>query len=123
MYYEEIRHFSTDTVKIAENLGVDEADIRKIKEYLFENPSLYEEDTGEWRRFDTDCAIAQSWQRLMLGKDIKPHDRTLIYHELLEMEIKTKDPTLPHWKVHEMATEIYDYPKEVKEYYGSLKSD
>lgn len=61
--------------------------------------------------------------RLMQGKDIKPHDRTLIYHELLEMEIKRKDPTLPHWKAHEMATQIYDYQKESDAYYGSLTSN
>ena len=69
MYYEEIRHFSTDSKKIADNLGKEESDIRKIKAYLFEDDSLIDPDTGESRQFDPDCAIAQSWQRLMNGKD------------------------------------------------------
>lgn len=121
MYYEEIRSFSTDAKKIADNLGKKESDIKKIKAYLFEEDSLLDVDTGEKRRFDPDCAIAQSWQRLMIGKNIKPHDRTLIEHELLEMKIKKEHPDIEHWKAHEKATEKYDYPKEALEYYGNLK--
>ena len=121
MYYKEIRSFSTDTKKIAENLGKKETDIKKIKDYLFEDNSLLDVDTGERRRFDPDCAIAQSWQRLMIGKDIKPHDKTLIEHELLEMKIKKENPNMEHWKAHELASEKYDYPKEALEYYGNLE--
>ena len=121
MYYKEIRSFSTDTKRIAENLGKKESDIKKIKAYLFEDNSLLDIDTGERRRFDPDCAITQSWQRLMLGKDIKPHDKTLIEHELLEMKIKKENPSMEHWKAHELASEKYDYPKEAMEYYGNLE--
>ena len=121
MYYEEIRHFTTDTKKIAKNLGKDEADIKKIKAYLFEDNSLYNHKTGKWIRFYPDCAIAQSWQRLILGKDIKPHDRTLIEHELLEMDIKVKNPGISHQTAHDLAAEQYDYGKEAAEYYGNLK--
>lgn len=121
MYYEEIRHFSTDSKKIADNLGKEESDIRKIKAYLFEDDSLIDQDTGESRQFDPDCAIAQSWQRLMTGKDIKPHDKTLIEHELLEMKIKQENPSIDHVKAHELASEKYNYPKEALEYYGNLK--
>ena len=121
MYYEEIRHFSTDSKKIADNLGKEESDIRKIKAYLFEDDSLIDPDTGESRQFDADCAIAQSWQRLMNGKDIKLHDKTLIEHELLEMKIKQENPGIDHVKAHELASEKYNYPKEALEYYGNLK--
>lgn len=121
MYYEEIRHFSTDSKKIADNLGKEESDIRKIKAYLFEDDSLIDPDTGESRQFDPDCAIAQSWQRLMNGKDIKLHDKTLIEHELLEMKIKQENPGINHVKAHELASEKYNYPKEALEYYGNLK--
>lgn len=121
MYYEEIRHFSTDSKKIADNLGKEESDIRKIKAYLFEDDSLIDPDTGESRQFDPDCAIAQSWQRLMNGKDIKLHDKTLIEHELLEMKITQENPGIDHVKAHELASEKYNYPKEALEYYGNLK--
>lgn len=121
MYYEEIRKFSTDTKKIAENLGKDELQIRKIKEYLFENKSLYNPKTNEYERFEPDCAIAQSWQRLMIGKDIKKHDRTLIEHELLEMKIKEEKPDIDHIEAHRLASMKYNYPKEVGEYYGDIE--
>ena len=75
-----------------------------------------QEDTD--RHFDPDCAISQSWQRLMTGKDIKQHDRTLMKHELLEMKIKRENPDMEHWKAHQIASEKYDYPKEAIEYYG-----
>lgn len=121
MYYAEIRGFSTDAGKIARNLGKSETDIRKIKEYLFEAESLTDPDTGVRRRFGPDCAIAQSWQRLMIGKDIKPHDRTLIEHELLEVEIKRRNPGISHQQAHELSSQKYDYNKEVLKYYGSLE--
>lgn len=75
MYYKEIQKFTTDVAKIANNLHESKENIQAIKEYLFFNDS-----------FSPDCAIAQSWQRLMLGKDIKQHDYTLINHELYEMK-------------------------------------
>lgn len=121
MYYKEIRSFSTDSKRIAENLGKSEEDIKKVKAYLFEDKSLFDSDVGQWRRFDPDCAIAQSWQRLMIGKDIKPHDKTLIEHELLEMKIKKENPQIEHLKAHEIATRKYNYQKEAEEYYGNLK--
>lgn len=121
MYYKEVRSFSTDAKKIAENLGKEESDIAKIKAYLFEDESLFDPDLKAYRRFDPDCAIAQSWQRLMTGKDIKPHDCTLIEHELLEMKIKRENPSMEHRKAHELATEKFDYPKEALEYYGNLE--
>ena len=121
MYYKEVRSFSTDAKKIAENLGKEESDIVKIKAYLFEDESLFDPDLKTYRRFDPDCAIAQSWQRLMTGKDIKQHDRTLIEHELLEMKIKRENPDMEHGKAHELANEKFDYPKEALEYYGYLE--
>lgn len=121
MYYKEIRSFSTDIEKIANNLGKDKSDIRKIKEYLFENKSWYNPETEEYERFKPDCAIAQSWQRLMNGKDIKKHDRTLIEHELLEMKIKEENQGIDHLEAHRLASAKYNYPKEVGEYYGNIE--
>ena len=108
-FYQEVRTFSTDISKIAKNTGKDEKDIKKIKKYLFFNNS-----------FIPDCAIAQSWQRLMLGKDIKEDDKILIEHELYEMKIKEENPNISHEKAHILATYKYDYQKGVEEYYGNL---
>ena len=121
MYYEEIRHFSTDAKKIAQNTGLPEEKIQKIKAYLFLDDSLYDSKIGRWRRFDADAAIAQSWQRLMIGVHIKPHDLTLLRHEILEMEIKRTHPGISHDEAHTLASMQYKYNKESEEYYGTLK--
>ena len=119
-YYPAIRKFKTDAIKIAKHTGKSESDIIKVKNYLFIDKSYYNEVSGEYERFAPDCAIAQSWQRLMDGKNIRPHDLTLINHELLEMKIKEDNPDISHTKAHEMASELYDYPKEVDEYYDNI---
>lgn len=120
-YYGSIRSFKNDVQKIASNTGYAENDIREIKEYLFINKSLYDADIGEWRQFEPDCKIAHSWQRLMLGDNIKKHDMTLLKHEIYEMQLKKENPTISHEEAHERAQNIYNYRKESMEYYGSLK--
>ena len=57
----------------------------------------------------------------MLGKDIKPHDRTLILHEIYEMEIKRENAGISHEKAHEIASKKYNYRKEAAKYYASLE--
>lgn len=112
MYYPEIRSFSTDCKNIAKNLGKKEEEIESIKQYLFHNDS-----------FEPDCAIAQSWQRLIIGDNIQKHDKTLIEHELCEMSIKKENPNISHSEAHILATKKYNYQKEVDEYYGNLKEN
>lgn len=119
-YYAEIRAKSTDCKKIAERLNLELADIQAIKNYLFVDKSLYDDDLGIWREFDHDAAIAQSWQRLAEGKDILPHDLVLIKHELYEMEIKRENPGISHDKAHRLAEEKYNYHKGAMDYYGNL---
>ncbi len=121
MYYEEIRHMSTDVQRIADNLGYNPSEIKHIKDYLFVNKSWYHGDTGKSTRFEPDCAIAQSWQRLMQGKDIKKHDRTLIEHEIYEMKLKRDNPGITHQKAHDLAQEKYNYAKETDEFYDSIR--
>ena len=111
-YYAEVRTYSTDCKRIAKNIGKSKKDIEAIKQYLFFTDG-----------FEPDCAIAHSWQRLMQGKDIKKHDYTLIEHELYEMDIKKKVPQLNHYEAHVLASQKYNYQKEVDEYYGNLKKN
>lgn len=119
-YYKEVRSFTSDVKLIAKNTGKSEAQIKNIKNYLFIDESLYDEDIGAWRRFDPDCAIAQTWQRLIDGKNILSHDMTLIEHELYEQEIKISNPGISHIEAHRLATQKYNYSKEADEYYGNL---
>lgn len=120
-YYEFVRNSESQASHIAKNTGYDEQAIRDIEDYLFRNLSLYNEDTKQWELFAPDFAIAQSWQRLADGKNIQPHDLTLLKHEMYEMEIKRKKPDIAHLKAHEMAQDKYNYQKESDEYYDNLK--
>ena len=119
-FYAEVRRRTTDSAKIAENLGKSKDEIQKVKDYLFVDKSLYDEDLQVWRRFDEDCMIAHSWQRLTDGKNIMPHDRTLIEHELYEIKLKAENPTITHYEAHAIAQSKYNYKKEAEEYYDNL---
>ncbi len=119
-YYGLVRSMTTDTEKIAANIGKTSEEIKSVKDYLFVNNSLYDEDLGVWRHFDSDCAIAQSWQRLIDGKNIQTHDLTLIEHELFEINLIKSNPSMPYYEAHALAQSAYNYKKEVESYYGNL---
>ena len=44
------------------------------------------------KRFDASFEIAESWQRLAdMQEYVQPHDKLLIPHELMEMDLITKE--------------------------------
>ena len=118
-YYEEIRHKSTDYFKVAEKANITVEDAKNIKDYLFIDKSLYDEDLKTWIRFNSDAAIAQSWQRLSEGSPLQ-HDFTLINHEMLEMQIKKENPGISHADAHSKANMVYNYEEESRKYYDNL---
>ena len=63
--------------------------------------------------------IAQSWQRLLEGKSIQPHDLTLLQHEKLEYELMKNG--MSQDEDHIIASSKYNYSKEAMEYYGKIK--
>ena len=83
--YGSIRKSHTDIERIANNTEYTKEQITLIKNYLF-----YDEHDldGEYRRFDPDFCIAQSWHRLAFEPDnIQEHDLILLKHELHEMQL------------------------------------
>jgi len=64
--------------------------------------------------FDPWYEIAQSWIRLIDGKDIQPHDIILIEHELMESKLMTSG--LKYQKAHDKTDETHNYFKAVTEY-------
>lgn len=80
-YYEAVRKMQTDVKRIAENIGYSEESIQSIKDFIFNE----KHDLGDGiDYFEPDYFMAQSWQRLIDGKNILPHDLTLIKHEKME---------------------------------------
>lgn len=117
MYYEEIRHMNTDIQKIADNTGFTRSQIQIVKNYLFNDEH---EIYGELKRFDPNFAIAESWRRLAFDpKNIKPHDLTLLNHEIMEMELVIKG--IPQDVAHDITSEKYNYPEESREFYRNLR--
>lgn len=115
LYYDEIRAQTTDVQHIAKNTGISREKIREVKEYLFIQEHHIE---GTTKRFDPDFAIAQSWQRLAQN-DIKPHDLTLINHEIMERKLVLKGKTQD--QAHKITSARYNYQKEQEEYYALLE--
>ena len=113
-YYEAVRHMRTDAKRIAGNTGFSEREIQDIKQFVF----LEEHDLGDEsiRRFDPSFEMAQSWQRLIDGKNIQPHDLTLLYHERLERQLMSEG--LPQDQAHRIASAKYNYAEEARKYYG-----
>ena len=76
---------STDVQKISKNTGFEFDAILMIKHYLFIDEHNL---NGKIKRFEPSFEIAESWRRLAFDKkNIKPHDITLLKHELKEMAL------------------------------------
>lgn len=103
-YYEEIRHRKTDAIRIAQNTGFRAQDIQAIKDYIF----VEEHDLVDGhRRFYEDYEMAQSWQRLIEGRNIQERDIVLLNHEFLERELVLFGYF--QQEAHEKAESIYNY--------------
>ncbi len=66
-------------------------------------------------RFDSSYEIAQSWQRMIDGKNIQNHDLLLLRHEEAEMQL-VRDG-LTQAQAHILASKQFNYAKAVDEYY------
>ena len=111
-YYESVRKMSADIDRISENTDNPIDYISKIKEHLF----IKKHDLGEYgiKRFDSDYDIAQSWQRLIDGKNIQPHDLILLKHEYMEQEYMSKG--FSQQQAHDIANQEFNYKKSLSEW-------
>lgn len=118
-YYNSVRKMTTDVKSIAENTGFSEKDIQSIKDFIF----IEKHDLGgvEKEFFAPSYEMAQSWQRLIDGKNIQSHDITLIKHEIMEKDLISKGMTQD--EAHRETSKIYNYKKESEEYYGSIEKN
>lgn len=115
-YYGLVRNMTTDCRRIAENTGLPLEEIERIKSFVF----LETHDLGDGiRRFDASFEMAQSWQRLIDGKNIQPHDLTLLRHEIMERQLMLDGMTQDD--AHILTSEKYNYRREAAAYYDSLE--
>lgn len=114
-YYESVRKMKNDVKRIAENTGYSEEFIQTIKDFIFNE----KHDLGDRvDYFEPDYKMAQTWQRLIDGTNILPHDITLIKHEEMERELMRQG--LSQSEAHEITSRKYNYDKEAREYYDKI---
>jgi len=115
-YYESVRKMKTDAETIAKNTGYSIEEIQKVKNYVFHE--IHDLNDGRIDKFDSDFMMAQSWQRLIEGKNIKKHDLTLLKHELLEREYEKQG--ISHDEAHILASKKHNYSEEAEDYYAEI---
>ena len=109
-YYEEIRNRApfADAKRIASNIeGFSVKQIEDIRQHIFIRK---QPRSGGYARFDSDYDIAQAWQRLIDGKNIKPSDKVLLMHEYEELTIM-RELGCTYEEGHEKANLKYNWWK------------
>ena len=116
-YYDLVRHMKTDVLRIARNTGYSEETISRIKRFIF----LETHDLGDGKieRFAACYEMAESWQRLIDGKNIQKHDLTLLKHEIMERGLMLKG--VSQHDAHIQTSRVYNYTLEAEAYYDSIK--
>lgn len=114
-YYEEIRNRRSDYVikRISKNGGVSEKAAKNIYEHVFVEKHIFADGTE--RQFDPDYDMSESFRRILEGKNIKPHDITMLRHENLELNLMKKY-NMVHEDAHSLAEQKYNYKKELDEF-------
>ncbi|MDO4541487.1 MAG: phage minor capsid protein [Bacillota bacterium] len=115
-YYAAVRAMKTDCKNIARNTGIPEEKIKEIKSFIF----LEKHDLGNERPeyFVPSYRMAETWRRLIEGKDIQPHDITLLRHEIMERELIEQG--FSQDEAHRITSKKYNYRKEADAYYAKI---
>ena len=104
-YYGLVRSMKTDCKRITLNTGFREQNIQRVKNHIFyKEHELYD---GEISRFYPSYHRAQSWQRLIDGRNIQPRDILLLNHEFLESIIEAEGFNAQ--AAHATAEKVYNY--------------
>lgn len=64
--------------------------------------------------FDPDINMANSWSRLISGKNIQPHDLILLNHERLEHDYMYVTHNMDYSKAHKKTNETFNYSEALK---------
>lgn len=116
-YYGLVRNMKTDVSRIAQNTGYSEEFVQSIKNFIF----MEKHDLGDGviNYFAPDYKMAESWQRLIDGKNIQPHDLTLLKHEEMERNLMKQGYTQD--EAHDLTSQTYNYAKEANAYHDKIK--
>lgn len=112
--YEAIRQSTTDVTAMARHTGLKPANIQRVKQHLFYDVHLLDRYVeigvpAEWRRFDSDRAIAQAWHRLTQGQGTAA-DRQLLRHETAEAYLMRRWQDPSYHRAHTRAQRRFPAP-------------
>lgn len=115
IYYEEIRNRKAAFVvgRIARNANISKKSAQNIYEHVFINSHTFKD--GEVKLFDPDYDMAESFRRILEGKDIKPHDLVMLKHENLELNLMKKY-NMVYEDAHELTNKKYNYQDALNEF-------
>nr|DAE80094.1 MAG TPA: minor capsid protein [Caudoviricetes sp.] len=114
-YYAEITNRKPYIVinKIAKNGNISKKSAENIYNHVFIERHKFID--GSTHMFDPDYDMAESFRRILDGKDIKPHDIVLLKHENLELNLMKKY-NLVYEDAHDITIRKYDYQKALDEF-------
>lgn len=114
-YYEEIRNRKQSYVvnRMAKNAGISKKSAQNIYEHVFVNKHTFKD--GTVKLFDPDYDMAESFRRILEGKNIKPHDLIMIKHENLELNLMKKY-NLIYEDAHELTDRKYNYQNALDDF-------
>ena len=114
-YYEEIRNRKSSYIinRIAKNANVSKQTAQNIYEHIFIKDHLFK--NGTMKKFDADYDMAESFRRIIEGKNIKPHDLVMLKHENLELNLMKKY-NMVYEDAHNLANKKHNYQKALDKF-------
>lgn len=114
-YYNEIRNRKSKFVinRISKNAGISIKSAQSIYEHVFVKEHLFKD--GTIKRFYPDYDMAESFRRILEGKNIKAHDIILLQHEKLELNLMKKY-NMVYDDAHILAERKYNYKKALDDF-------
>ncbi|QWQ39297.1 hypothetical protein KMP11_02940 [Gemella sp. zg-570] len=112
-YYNYVRNRDKkkEILTIAINTGFRIEDIEKIYNHIFINEYNL---VNDFKRFDPDYNMAESWRRLREGKNIQNHDFVMLEHEFFEYTLMKQGYN--YRQAHDLTNEIYNYYEALKKW-------
>lgn len=121
LYYEEMRNRKQGYIikKMSKNANISENAAKDIYQHIFIKEHTFQD--GSVKRFDPDYHMAESFRRILEGKDIKPHDIVMLKHEKLELGLMKKY-NMVYEEAHSLAETKYSYNKALNDFLKELGS-
>lgn len=114
-YYAELRNSSKEAFvdAVSKNSKTSRDIASKVYKHIFEDKH---ELDGEYKYFDPDYYMAESFRRLRTNDNVQNHDIILLMHEALEYDIMQAHPEMTYEEAHGLASQSYDYARALREW-------